>query len=111
MCSKLEYLLLDNCKNLNAYSVIQAVKLLSKLKMLSLNGLALSPDNVQVIPHLELSRLFSIGITGAVLPVETAEIFFQNHARLLFLQLSNCTIDKPGFRRLGAQYDVSIFFI
>ena len=79
--------------------------------MLSLNGLALLADNVQVIPHLELSRLFSIGLTGAVLPVETAEIFFQNHASLLFLQLSNCTIDKPGFRRLGAQYDVSIFFI
>ena len=79
MCSNLEYLLLDNCKNLNAYSVIQVVKLPSKLKMLSLNGLALSPDNVQVIAHLELSRLYYIGLTGAVLSVETAEIFFQNH--------------------------------
>ena len=77
--------------------------------MLSLNGLTLSPDNVQVIAHLELSRLFSIGLTGAVLSVETAEILFQNHPSLLFLQLSNRTIDKPGFRRLGAQYDVSIF--
>lgn len=111
VCSNLEYLLLDNCKNLNAYSVIQVVKLSSKLKMLSINGLALSPDNVQVIAHLELSRLFSIGLTGAVLSVETAEIFFQNHPSLLFLQLSNRTIDKPGFRRLGAKYDVSIFFI
>lgn len=45
----------------------------------SLNGLALSPDNVQVTAHLELSRLFSIGLTD--------------------------------FRRLGAQYDVSINFI
>ena len=77
--------------------------------MLSLNGLTLSPDNVQVIAHLELSRLFSIGLTGAVLSVESAETFFQNHPSLLFLQLSNRTIDKPGFRRLGAQYDVSIF--
>lgn len=111
VCSNLEYLLLDNCKNLNAYSVIQVVQLPSKLKLLSLNGLALSPDNVQAIAHLELSRLFSIGLTGAVLSLETAEIFFQNHPSLLFLQLSNRTIDKPGFRRLGAKYDVSIFFI
>ena len=59
--------------------------------------------------NLELSRPFSIGLTGAVLPVETAEIFFQNHPSLLFLQLSNRSFDKPGFRRLGAQYDVSIF--
>ena len=78
--ARLEYLLLDNCKNLNAYSAIQVVKLSSKLKMLSLNGLALSPDNVQVIAHLELSMLFSIGLTGAVLSVETAEIFYQNHS-------------------------------
>ena len=89
VCSNLEYLLLDNCNNLNAYSVIQVVKLSSKLKMLSLNGLALSPDKVQVITHLVLSRLFSIGLTGAVLSVETAEILFQNHPSLLFLQLSN----------------------
>ena len=92
VCSNLEYLLLDNCNNLNAYSVIQVVKLLSKLKMLSLNGLALSPDKVQVIAHLELSRQqyrFSIGLTGAVLSVETAEILFQNHPSLLLLQLSN----------------------
>ena len=53
VCSNLEYLLLDNCKNLNAYSVIQVVKLSSKLQMLSLNGLTISPDNVQVIAHLE----------------------------------------------------------
>ena len=107
VCSNLEYLLLD----LNAYSVIQVVQLSSKLKLLSLNGLALSPDNVQAIAHLELSRLFSIGLTGAGLSLETAEIFFQNHPSLLFLQLSNRTVDKPGFRRLGAKYDVSIFFI
>lgn len=106
VCSNLEYLLLDNCKNLNAYSVIQVVQLSPKLKLLSL-----TPDNVQAIAHLELSRLFSIGLTGAVLSLETAEIFFQNHPSLLFLQLSNRTIDKPGFRRLGAKYDVSIFFI
>ena len=84
----------DNCKNLNAYSVIQVVKLLSKLKILSLNGLTLSPDNVQVIAHLELSRLFSIALTGAVLSVETAEIFFQNHPSLPLLQLSNRTIAR-----------------
>ena len=106
VCSNLEYLLLDNCKNLNAYSVIQVVQLSPKLKLLSL-----TPDNVQAIAHLELSRLFSIGLTGVVLSLETAEIFFQNHPSLLFLQLSNRTIDKPGFRRLGAKYDVSIFFI
>ena len=41
VCSNLEYLLLDNCKNLNAYSVIQVVQLSPKLKLLSLNGLAL----------------------------------------------------------------------
>ena len=92
--ARLEYLLLDNCKNLNAYGAIQVVKLSSKLKMLSLNGLALSPDNVQVIAHLELSTLFSIGLTGAVLSVETAEIFFQNHS--IFIQFSpEIQFEKP----------------
>ena len=92
--ARLEYLLLDNCKNLNAYSAIQVVKLSSKLKMLSLNGLALSPDNVQVIAHLELSTLFSIGLTGAVLSVESAEIFFQNHS--IFIQFSpEIQFEKP----------------
>ena len=77
---------------MNAYSAIQVVKLSSKLKMLSLNGLALSPDNVQVIAHLELSRLFSIGL--AVLSVETAEIFFQNHS--IFIQFSpEIQFEKP----------------
>ena len=92
--ARLEYLLLDNCKNLNAYSAIQVAKLSSKLKMLTLNGLALSPDNVQVIVHLELSRLFIIGLTGAVLSVETAEIFFQNHS--IFVQFSpQIQFEKP----------------
>ena len=110
MCSNLEYLLLDNCKNLNAYSVIQVVKLSSKLQMLSLNGLTVSPDNVQVIAHLELSRLFSIGLTSAVFSVETAEIFSQNHPSLLFLQLSNRTIDKPGFRGWGHNTMLAFLF-
>lgn len=110
-CLNIEYLLLDNCKNLDANSVIQCAKRLSKLQMLSVNGLELSQENVGVIAHLKLPRLFNLGLSGAVLSLETVEILLQNHPKLLFLQISNLLANKLGFRRLSAEYDVSISFI
>jgi hypothetical protein len=79
--------------------------------MLSVNGLVLSQENVGVIAHLKLPRLFNLGLSGAVLSLETVEILLQNHPKLLFLQISNLLANKLGFRRLGAEYNVSISFI
>lgn len=109
-CSNIEYLHLDNCKNLDINSVLDSVRHKFKLKMLSLNGLALHPEAAEALSQFDLPSLFNLGLSGADISLPNIEVFVQNYPRLLFLQVSNHLPDRQAIRRLGAEYDVSISF-
>ena len=106
----LEYLLLDKCCNLQENSVIKVLKYLTKLRMLSIDGLALSQENQFAIAQLPALEIFSLGLGGSMLIIEVNETILQHYPKLLFLKLSCKPSDKLSFKSLCSEYDVSATF-
>lgn len=109
--NSLEYLFLENCSHLSEKSVIEAVKHLTKLKMLSIDGLALSQENQFAIAQLQAPGIFNLGLGGSVLTIEITEMILQNFSKMIFLKLSCKPRDKLFLMRLCLDYDVNVTFV
>ena len=79
--------------------------------MLSLYGLVIQPDKLHDVAHFNMPKLQSLGLTGAILSLESTENLFVNFQALLFIQVSKYILEKEAFRSLASDYDVSITFM
>ena len=108
----LEILILDDCKAIDTSqycSLITVIKQLTKLTILSLKGVNLSPSQAVAIASSQ-PELFMLGLRGVRLsPVDVTCILQSCTIRLQFLQMSSFSNNKSVLHALGAEY-VSIFF-
>jgi len=87
------------------------VERLTKLEILSLNGVRLSSDQALVITQSQ-RNLFMLGLGGVRLcTAEVRCILEICTTRLQFLHMSCFSDNEHALRALGEEYDVSIFFV
>lgn len=106
----LEYLLLENCHKLNENNLVANIQPLTKLKMLSLNGLALSADNQTTVATMQSAGILNLDLGGSILTFNIVNMILENFPRLLFLKISCSMEDKYRLRKMSWQYDVRLTF-